>query len=111
SSSPCRSGAVRSHPAPGQRLAPCLHRRDNTGMKSGTDERGASVLLGAIIVGGVALFCLDVYLPLGIGNGVLYGGLVILSFLLPHRKGPIVTAAVCSALDLSDLIWAPMIEG
>ncbi len=80
-------------------------------MKSGTDERGASVLLGAIIVGGVALFCLDVYLPLGIGNGVLYGGLVILSFLLPHRKGPIVTAAVCSALDLSDLIWAPMIEG
>ena len=54
------------------------------------------VLLVTIIALGLALFALDLYLPLGIGNGVLYGGLVILSFLLPYRKGPVITAAVCS---------------
>jgi signal transduction histidine kinase len=80
-------------------------------MKQATGEQGSRLLLAAIVGGSIALFSLDLYLPLGIGNGVLYGGLVILSFLLPHRKGPLVTAAVCSALDLSDLIWAPMIEG
>ncbi|MEY4526529.1 MAG: hypothetical protein RL768_248, partial [Nitrospirota bacterium] len=60
---------------------------------------------------GVALFCLDLYLPLGIGNGVLYGGLVILSFLLPNRSGPVITAAVCSVLTMADVILSPTLDG
>ena len=68
-------------------------------------------LLGTIIALGLGLFCLDLYLPLGIGNGVLYGGLVILSFLLPHRKGPLITAAICSVLTMADVILSPTIEG
>ena len=64
------------------------------------------------IVGlGIGLFCLDLYLPLGIGNGVLYGGLVILSFLLPNRKGPLITAALCSVLSMADVILSPTVEG
>lgn len=61
-------------------------------------------LLPVIIVLGVGLFCFDLYLPRGLGNGVLYGGLVILSFLLPHRKAPLMTAAICSVLDLGGIM-------
>ena len=68
-------------------------------------------LLMTIVGLGIALFCLDLYLPLGIGNGVLYGGLVILSFLLPNRKGPLITAAVCSVLSMADVILSPTLEG
>jgi signal transduction histidine kinase len=69
------------------------------------------VLLITIIALGLALFALDLSLPLGIGNGVLYGGLVILSFLLPNRKGPLITAAVCSVLTMADVILSPTLEG
>lgn len=68
-------------------------------------------LLLTLIGLGVALFCLDLYLPLGIGNGVLYGGLVILSFLLPNRTGPVVTASICSVLTMADVILSPTLDG
>ncbi len=68
-------------------------------------------LLLTILGLGVALFCLDLYLPLGIGNGVLYGGLVILSFLLPNRTGPVITAAVCSVLTMADVVLSPTLDG
>ena len=69
------------------------------------------LLLLTIIGIGLSLFCLDLYLPLGIGNGVLYGGLVILSFLLPNRKGPLITAGICSVLTMTDVILSPTIDG
>jgi len=68
-------------------------------------------LLLAIIGLGIALFCLDLYLPLGIGNGVLYGGLVILSFLLPNRTGPLITASICSVLTMADVALSPTFDG
>lgn len=68
-------------------------------------------LLLAIIGLGIALFCLDLYLPLGIGNGVLYGGLVILSFLLPNRTGPLITASICSVLTMADVALSPTLDG
>lgn len=68
-------------------------------------------LLLAIIGLGIALFCLDLYLPLGIGNGVLYGGLVILSFLLPNRTGPLITASICSVLTMADVLLSPTLDG
>jgi signal transduction histidine kinase len=80
-------------------------------MKDGMGEERPRLLLASLIGLGLGLFCLDLYLPLGIGNGVLYGGLVILSFLLPNRKGPVVTAAICSVLDMADLVWGPVVEG
>ncbi len=51
------------------------------------------------------------YLPSGISTGVLYGGLVILSFLLPYRKGPLIAAAVCSVLDLAGTDLGLTIDG
>lgn len=44
------------------------------------------LLLLSIVVLGIGLYTLDLYLPLGIGNGVLYGGLVVLSLAIPDRK-------------------------
>jgi signal transduction histidine kinase len=41
---------------------------------------------------------------------VLYGGLVILSFLLPYRKAPLITAAICSILDLAGIMLGSTIE-
>jgi len=64
-----------------------------------------------LIVGlGLCVFALDLYLPVGRGNSVLYGGLVILSFLLPYRKGPLVTALICSVVDMTDIFLTPSIE-
>jgi signal transduction histidine kinase len=60
-------------------------------------------LLLTIIVLGIGLFFLDLYLPLGIGNGVLYGGLVVLSLALPHPRIPLFVAGGCSVLALSDV--------
>ena len=67
-------------------------------------------LLPVIIILGMGLFCFDLYLPRGLGNGVLYGGLVILSFLLPYRKAPLITAAICSVLDLGGIMLGSTIE-
>ena len=56
-----------------------------------------------IAVLGIGLYTLDLYLPLGIGNGVLYGGLVVLSLAHPDRKIPLLVAGTCSGLALSDV--------
>ncbi|MBI4001385.1 MAG: sensor histidine kinase [Nitrospira defluvii] len=61
------------------------------------------LLLLTIVVLGIGLFSLDLYLPLGIGNGVLYGGLVVLSLAFPDRKVPLIVAGGCSVLALSDV--------
>ena len=61
------------------------------------------LLLLTIIVLGIGLYTLDLYLPLGIGNGVLYGGLVVLSLAIPDRKVPVLVAGTCSVLALSDV--------
>jgi len=68
-------------------------------------------LLILIIGLGIGVFFLDLSLPLGIGNSVLYGGLVILSFLLPYRKGPLITAIICSVVDMTDIMLKPTLDG
>jgi signal transduction histidine kinase len=76
-------------------------------MSPKTDRR----LLVLIIGLGIGVFMIDVSLPLGSGNSVLYGGLVILSFLLPYRKGPLITAIICSVIDMTDIFLMPKVEG
>jgi signal transduction histidine kinase len=64
-------------------------------------------LLLAIVFLGIGLFGLDLYLPLGVGNGVLYGGLVVLSLSLPGRSTPVIAASICSVLAISDIFLGP----
>ena len=77
------------------------------GMSPNTDRRLLILIVGL----GIGVFILDLYLPLGIGNSVLYGGLVILSFLLRYRKGPLITAIICSVIDMADIFLKPTLEG
>jgi signal transduction histidine kinase len=65
------------------------------------------VLLLTIILLGIGLYALDLYLPLGVGNGVLYGGLVVLSLSLPGRNTPLIAAGICSVLAISDIFLGP----
>ena len=65
------------------------------------------VLLLTIILLGIGLYALDLYLPLGVGNGVLYGGLVVLSLSLPGRNTPLIAASICSVLAISDIFLGP----
>ena len=65
------------------------------------------VLLLTIIFLGIGLYALDLYLPLGVGNGVLYGGLVVLSLSLPGRNTPLIAASICSVLAISDIFLGP----
>ncbi len=63
------------------------------------------LLLLTIVILGIGLYSLDLYLPLGIGNGVLYGGLVVLSLASPDRKIPLFVAGACSVLAISDVFF------
>ncbi len=56
-----------------------------------------------IILLGIGLFFLDLYLPLRVGNEVLYDGLVLLSLALPDRKVPLFVASGCSVFALSNV--------
>jgi signal transduction histidine kinase len=79
--------------------------------RNGKSHNTTRRLLILIVGLGIGVFFLDLYLPLGIGNSVLYGGLVILSFLLPYRKGPLITATICSVVDMTDIFLKPTLEG
>lgn len=81
-------------------MKPLGRREDN---RSSMPQPSHRLLLLTIIVLGIGLYTLDLYLPLGIGNGVLYGGLVVLSLALPDRKVPLLVAGTCSILALSDV--------
>jgi signal transduction histidine kinase len=79
--------------------------------RDGNSRNTTRRLLILIVSLGVGVFTLDLSLPLGVGNSVLYGGLVILSFLLPYRKGPLITAIICSVVDMTDIMLKPTLDG
>lgn len=64
-----------------------------------------------IIGAGLALFGLDLALPLGVANAVLYAGVVFLAALSPSFRVPIVTAAACSTLTIIGAWFSPSIPG
>ena len=57
----------------------------------------------------VALFGLDLLLPLGVANAVLYAGVVFLAALSPSLRLPVMTAAGCSILTIVGAWLSPSI--
>ena len=58
-------------------------------------------LLHVLIIGtSLAFFGLDLFLPLGVANAVLYAGVVFLAALSPSLRLAVLTAAGCSALAI-----------
>jgi len=69
-------------------------------------------LLHSLIIGvSLALFGLDLFLPLGVANAALYAGAVFLAALSPSLKAPIATAAGCSILTIVGAWFGPSIPG
>ncbi|MEQ1792744.1 MAG: sensor histidine kinase [Nitrospira sp.] len=69
-------------------------------------------LLYILIVGvSLTLLGLDLLLPLGVANAVLYAGVVFLAALSPSSRLPVVTAAGCSALTIVGAWLSPSIPG
>ncbi len=67
-------------------------------------------LLHVLIIGGsLALFGLDLLLPLGVANAVLYAGVVFLAALSPSPRLPLLTAGGCSALTIVGAWFSPSI--
>ena len=59
----------------------------------------------------LALFGLDLLLPLGVANTVLYAGVVFLAALSPSPRLPVLTAAGCSVLTIVGAWLSPSIPG
>ena len=59
----------------------------------------------------VVLFGLDLVLPLGVANAVLYAGVVFLAALGPSLRLPVATAAGCSILTVVGAWLGPSIPG
>lgn len=70
------------------------------------------MLLQLLIIGAsLALFGLDLLLPLGVANAILYAGIVFLAALSPTLRLPVMTAAGCSVLILVGVWFSPSIQG
>lgn len=68
------------------------------------------LILYVLIIGAsLALFRLDLMLPLGVANAVLYAGVVLLAALSPSLRLPVVTAAGCSLLTIIGAWFSPSI--
>ena len=67
------------------------------------------VLIGTIAGLSLAIFVLDLFLPLAVADAVLYGGVVFLTAAVASRpRLPAVTAAWCSVLALVGALFGPM---
>lgn len=69
-------------------------------------------LLHSLLIGiSLALFGLDLILPLGVANAVLYAGVVLLATLSPSPRLPVITAATCCVLTIVGAWLGPSIPG
>jgi signal transduction histidine kinase len=70
------------------------------------------VMMGMIAALALAVFLLDLLLPLAVADAVLYGGVVLLAGAVASRPIlPTVTAAGCSALTVVGSLFGPVYPG
>ena len=62
-------------------------------------------LISAVLAVGV--FTLDLWLPLGVADGVLYLGVVLISCTSSQRRFPVVVAGACSVLMIAGAVFSP----
>ena len=64
----------------------------------------------AILLAGL-FFVLDLLVPLGVADAVLYSAVVFLSAASRYRRMPVVTAAACSLLTFIAAVFSPRVPG
>jgi len=55
----------------------------------------------------VGVFVLDLWLPLGVADGVLYLGVVLIACTSSHRRVPVMAASACSILMIVGAVFSP----
>lgn len=75
------------------------------------DNRNDTRVLVSLLGFCLGLFILDLHLPLGVADGVLYSGAVILAFASSRRNLPLLVAAASSVLIVLGAILGPTIPG
>ena len=66
---------------------------------------GVAILLAGLV------FVLDLLVPLGVADAVLYSAVVVLSAASRYRRMPVVTAAACSLLTFIAAVFSPRVPG
>lgn len=72
--------------------------------------RELAARLGVIGLVG-ALFLLDLFVPLGVANGVLYSGVVLLAYIVTAPSFALAAAASCSVLVWVGMALSPVVPG
>ncbi|MBA5876155.1 MAG: hypothetical protein GDA66_16645 [Nitrospira sp. CR1.2] len=97
-------------------MAPCNQRRDERmdhvdRSADSMDQRRQHVMVGLAGLLACLFFVLDLQLPLGVANAVLYSAVVLLSSASQHRWLPMATAGACSLMTLGAAPFSPRIPG
>lgn len=97
-------------------VAPFDERQEETvkhvsGSAEALARRRQNLMVGA--AGGLAclFFVLDLLLPLGLADAVLYSAVVFLSAASRYRRLPVVTATACSLLTFIAAPFSPRVPG
>lgn len=114
SSGPRREGDARARIGP--RMAPLDERQGESGvltdaMLEVAARRRQTLMVGAAGLLACLFFAVDLLLPLGVANAVLYSAVVLLSAASRHRWLPVATAVVCSLLTFVAAPFSPRVPG
>jgi len=74
-------------------------------------QRRQHVMVGLAGLLACIFFVLDLHLPLGVANAVLYSVVVLLSSASQYRWLPVVTATACSLLTTIAVPFSPRVPG
>lgn len=77
----------------------------------GSSHRRQNLLVGAAAILACLFFMLDLMVPLGVADAVLYSAVVFLSAASRYRRLPVLTAIACSVLTFIAALFSPRVPG
>jgi signal transduction histidine kinase len=77
----------------------------------GISHRRQNLMVGAAAILACLFFMLDLMVPLGVADAVLYSAVVFLSAASRYRRLPVLTAIACSVLTFIAALFSPRVPG
>src|SRR5687768_3451037 len=74
-------------------------------------RRRQNLMVGMAAILACLFFVLDLWVPLGVADAVLYSAVVFLSAASRYRRLPIMTAIACSLLTFVAALFSPRVPG
>ena len=66
-----------------------------------------SLYLFGLVILVAAIFCLDLFTPTGMADGILYVAAILLTPWVTHKSAPFLTAGVCTVLTIVGMFYSP----